>query len=111
MKYYVRMDKLKEEGESIRKFAREKIDYKVDHLSKLRRDIGWISPASEDFDYIYKEMVDKLFDLGTVMEKLGSFLEYSSEHYGETNEQVISDWQALMEELDAQRQAERARMQ
>ncbi len=103
MKYYIKVDKLKEEGADFKKFAKEEIDTRVDSLMRLKGNSGWVSPAGEEFDQMYQDMVNKLYDLGGVMEKLGSFMELCSEHYGDVNEKVINDWRAMMDEMDAER--------
>ncbi len=100
MRYYVRMDKLKEESAELKKFGKEKIDNKVDHLLKIRNELEWNSPAGKEFNNMYQEMINKLYDLSKIIEKLATFMEYCSTHYEEANDKVIADWKVLLEEIE-----------
>jgi len=103
MRYFVRMDRLKEEGANLRTFADESVYQKVDHLKKIKTEMEWNSPAGEAFYDVYDSLINNLYDIGLVIEKLGSFMEYCSEHYTDANKEVIGEWVELIDDIERER--------
>ena len=103
MRYFVRMDRLKEEGMNLKQFADDSVYQKIEHLKKIKNDMEWNSPAGEAFYEVYDGMINNLYDIGLVLEKLGAFMEFCSEHYGDANKEVMGEWQEVMEEIEQSR--------
>lgn len=103
MKYLIKMDKLKDEGISLQKYAKTVIDEKIAYAITLRENMGWQGEAARRFDQKYQKMVSDLYELANVVEKLGSFMEFCSEHYTEVNDDVINKWTEVMEEIESRR--------
>ena len=93
MKYYVDMDKLKFDGEDLIHRAQNDIGPKYNEMMSLLNNFEWEGDARNVFDENYKKMINKIKDIEDVIVKLGAFMVTCSEHYGETEDQLLVKWQ------------------
>ena len=93
MKYYVDMDKLKEDGEELIYYSKENLGTKYDELLSYLNELEWEGYSRDLFDDNYKMMIKKIKDIKDIIVKLGAFMVTCSENYNETEDKLISKWQ------------------
>ena len=93
MRYYVNMEKLKYDGESLIHHAQNNIGTKHDELLSLLNNFEWEGDARDIFDDQYKKMIIKIKVIEDIIVKLGAFMVTCSENYNDTEEQLIIKWQ------------------
>ncbi len=103
MRYLIKMEVLKEEGIKLQNYAKTVVDSKIQEAIKLRENMGWQGVAASRFDQKYDQMVSGLCELSNIVEKLGSFMEFCSEHYIEANEDVVRKWAETIDEMEKNR--------
>ena len=93
MRYYVNMDRLKEDGEELIHYAQNNIGTKYNEMERLLDDFEWEGEARNIFDDNYKKMIKKIEKLENIVFKLGTFMVTCSEHYNESEQEIIRKWQ------------------
>lgn len=108
MRYYVRMDKLKEAGENLSKYANDTVKGKINELQTIINKVQWEGPAHELYLEVYKKKIKELLKIGDLIEVYGKFMVFASENYTKTNKDLIKSWQQFLEEQKQKEMEEQA---
>ena len=98
MRYYVDIDRLKDDGEELIHYAQNNIGTKYDELLALLNNFMWEGKARDTFDRKYKKMIGKVKNIEETIVKLGIFMVTCSENYNETEDVIIAKWQEKVDE-------------
>ena len=98
MRYFVDIDKLRDDGEDLINYAQNNIGTKYDELLALLNNFEWEGQTRNLFDVKYKKLIGKVKTIEETIVKLGIFMVTCSENYNETENVIIAKWQEKIDE-------------
>lgn len=98
MRYFVDIDKLRDDGEDLINYAQNNIGTKYDELLALLNNFEWEGQTRNLFDVKYKKLIGKVKTIEKTIVKLGIFMVTCSENYNETENVIIAKWQEKIDE-------------
>lgn len=98
MRYFVDIDKLRDDGEDLINYAQNNIGTKYDELLTLLNNFEWEGKTRDLFDVKYKKLIGKVKTIEKTIVKLGIFMVTCSENYNETENVIIAKWQEKIDE-------------
>lgn len=102
-KYLIKMDKVREEGESMISYADNTVVAAVDELIGLTSKLEWEGPTYDMFVELYTDKMNKIKYLASMIEAYGKFMVLVSNNYGKVNDDFKKEWEGIVVELNADR--------
>ena len=97
MKNIVYLEELEEKSLEIIGFSRLNIEDKINELEAIVKDFKWTGKGHDIYVDNYLKKIIEFRKMNKKMALFGEYLQFCSEHYGETHEKLNKSWKEFLD--------------
>ena len=96
----VYLDELEEEGTKLVNYSKNDINEKINELAKATSNFVWNGPGYQAYITEYNSKIKMIQKINNNLTKIASYLIDAKEEYSDTNNQINSKYEELLDEYE-----------